>query len=238
MSETIEEEAKQPVGTAREDVGEQTSEKSARGDGSGAECEREKAQGKTRARGWKRWLFSPTLSEKNESHKIAYIAIMTAFCVVANMLEIKLGSVQFSFTICISAFTGLVLGGGAGFCACFLGDLFGFLIHPYGAYSPWIGISTGCMALIVGEAAYLFGKTEKGLRGRLAWACLAIFLCCTSGITMLYLHLVYYAGMPYGEFWIYRLFVQGQIYNSILNSAIVIVGLPWVAKSRALRLVF
>lgn len=184
-----------------------------------------------------KWLSSPTLLEKNDSHKIAYIAIMTAFCVAANMLEIKLGTVQFSLTICISAFTGLVLGGGAGFCACFLGDLFGFFIHPFGEYSPWIGISTGCMAWIVGAAVYGFGSPKKGLHGKLALACLAIFILCTSGITMVYLHLVYYANMSYAEFWIYRLFVKGQIYNSLVNSVVVIVGLPWIAKSKALHLV-
>jgi len=184
------------------------------------------------------WLFSPTLLGKNASHKIAYVAIMTAFCVVANMLEIKLGGVQFSLTIVISAFAGLVLGGGAGFCACFLGDMIGFFLHPFGEYSPWIGISTGCMALFVGLVLYLFGEPKRQVYWKLSAACLVIFLVCTCGITTVYLHAVWFKNMTFWECLIYRLFVQGQFYNSLLNSAIVIAGLPWIAKIKALRLVF
>ena len=76
------------------------------------------------------WLISPTLYKKNVSHKIAYIAIMTAFCIVLNMLEIKLGAVQLSFTIAISAVAGLVLGGGAGGVLVQVGhDALQLLVH-------------------------------------------------------------------------------------------------------------
>lgn len=185
---------------------------------------------------WKRLLFSPTLLGKNHSHKVAYIGVLTAFCVVANMLEIKLGNVQFSLTICISAFTGLMLGGISGFCACFLGDLFGFLIHPFGEYSPWIGISTGCMALIVGWAVYALPNAKKFLRIKLTVACVLIFIVCTAGITTVYLNKVWFASMSYIEYLSFRLFAQGQIYNSIVNSVLVVVGLPFVAKIKALRI--
>lgn len=191
---------------------------------------------KERVQTWKRLLFSPMLLQKNHSHKIAYVAVMTAFCVVVNMLEIKLGGVQFSLTICISALAGIVLGSGAGFCACFLGDLIGFMIHPFGEYSPWIGISTACMALFVGGAVYLFGETNKKLHLKLAVACLLIFVICTCGITTVYLNLAWYKNMTYFECVGYRLFVQGQIYNSLVNSILVVVGLPLLTKIKALRL--
>ena len=65
---------------------------------------------------WKRLLFSRTLQEKNKSHKVAYIALMTALTVVINALEIKFGGIQFSLTIFIAAFSGLYLGALSGFC--------------------------------------------------------------------------------------------------------------------------
>lgn len=185
---------------------------------------------------WQRFFFSRMLMGKNHSHKIAYIGVMTAFCVAANMLEIKLGNVQFSLTICISAFAGIALGGVAGFCACFLGDLFGFLIHPFGEYSPWIGISTALMALIVAWLIYLPTNVEKWLRVKLAVGCVLIFFVCTAGITTIYLNVVWNPTMTYWQYLTYRLLVQGQIYNSLVNSVIVIFGLPFILKIKTLRI--
>ena len=43
--------------------------------------------------GWKRALFSPTLMDKSLSHRLAYIAVVTALVVVCNMFfEFKLRS--------------------------------------------------------------------------------------------------------------------------------------------------
>ncbi len=183
-----------------------------------------------------RLMFSRMLEEKNAAKKIAYIALMTAFCVVANMLEIKLGSVQFSLTILISGLTGMVIGGGAGFCACFLGDLIGFFLHPFGEYSPFIGISTGLMALFIGWAFYLFEQPQKGIYLKLGVACLLIFIVCTCGITTLYLNLAWKKSMTFWEYLPFRLFVEGQIYNSLVNSALVVLGLPALSKLKILKI--
>jgi uncharacterized membrane protein len=100
----------------------------------------------------KRLLFSATLAEKNASHKIAYISVMTAIVVVANMFfEFKFADTQFSLTIVVSALCGLIIGPLFGFAACFLGDLVGYLYHSAGfAYMPWIGIAMGMVALVTG----------------------------------------------------------------------------------------
>lgn len=80
---------------------------------------------------WKRILFSATLAEKNGSHKIAYIAVMTAFVVVANMFfEFKLADTQFSLTLVVSALAGIVIGPLFGFVACFFGG-FGRVFVPF-----------------------------------------------------------------------------------------------------------
>lgn len=200
------------------------------------EKEQEQTQNKSASQLFNRLFFSRMLEEKNAAKKIAFIALMTAFCVVANMLEIKLGSVQFSLTIFISGLTGMVIGGGAGFCACFLGDLIGFFLHPFGEYSPFIGISTALMALFIGWAFYLFEQPQKGIYLKLGVACLLIFIVCTCGITTLYLNLVWKKSMTFWEYLPFRLFVEGQIYNSLVNSALVVLGLPALSKLKILKI--
>ena len=184
----------------------------------------------------KRICFSKTLLAKNHSHKIAYIAVTTALAVVVNMLEIKLGGIQFSLTIFTAAFAGLLLGGLSGFCACFIGDMIGFFIHPFGEYSPWIGISTGLMAFFVG-LFLLLPSAKKRLPWYLSIACVCIFVCCTCGITTLYLNKVWYKGMTFFECLVMRLFAYGQIWNSLVNSALVIAILPLAVKVKPLKLI-
>ena len=180
-------------------------------------------------------LFSKTLWQKRKSHKIAYIAVTTALAVAVNALEIKLGVAQFSFTIFFSVFSGVLLGGGAGFCAGFLGDLIGFFIHPMGEYSPWIGISTGLMAFFAGVCVYtLFAEKKEWLQIKLAITCVLIFIVCTCGITALYLNLVWFKSMTYFEYLSLRLFGQGQIFNSLFNSILAVLCIPRLVEIKAL----
>ena len=193
------------------------------------------SQTATKEKVWKRVLFSQTLLGKNAAHKIAYIALTTALAVIVNALEIKLTVAQFSFTVFFSAFAGALLGGGAGFLACFLGDMIGFFLHPMGEYSPWIGISTGLMAFLTALCILVFkSESRNGKYLKLAAACLLIFLVCTCGITALYLNLVWYKSMTYFEYITMRLFVQGQIYNSLVNSALIVFALPLLEKIKPL----
>ncbi|MBQ7879715.1 MAG: ECF transporter S component [Clostridia bacterium] len=185
---------------------------------------------------FKRLCFSKTLLCKNHSHKVAYIAVTTAFTVVVNMLEIKLGGIQFSLTIFVAAFAGLLLGGVSGFGACFIGDLIGFLIHPFGEYSPWIGISTGLMAFFA-AVFLLLPNAKKWLPLYLSLACVCIFACCTCGVTTLYLNKVCYKGMTFWECLIMRLFVQGQVWNSLVNSVLTVALLPLAVKIKPLKLI-
>ena len=180
-------------------------------------------------------IFSPMLEKKDTAHKIAYIALMTALAVVVNALEIKLTIAQFSFTMFFSAFAGIFLGGVAGFASCFFGDMIGFFLHPMGEYSPWIGISTGLMALFSALCVYLIStENKKWIYVKLCVACLLIFIFCTCGITTLYLNLVWYKSMTYFEYLTLRLFGNGQIFNSLFNSALIIFAIPALTKIKPL----
>lgn len=188
---------------------------------------------------WKELVFSKTLARKGKAHKIAYIAVMTALCVVANMFfEFKFMDTQFSLTIFVSALTGILIGPLFGFIACFLGDLVGFLYHSAGfMYMPWIGLSMGIVAL-------LSGFIMNGINGngkpwlfyvKLAIVCVLTFLVCTVAINTTAFWLLY-AKVGYWEYLIVRLFAQGQIWNNVVNYALLFLILPIVSKIKPLKI--
>ena len=185
---------------------------------------------------WKRVLFSSTLANKNESHKIAYIAVMTALIVVANMFfEFKFAETQFSLTLIISALTGFMIGPVFGFVACFLGDLVGFLYHSAGyAYLPWIGISMGLTATIAGLCGELPLSFKGGKYVKLALVSLLSFSICTVAINTTAFWLLYARGVPYTTYLVSRLFVQGQIWNSLFNYALLFIAVPALSKVKSL----
>lgn len=187
---------------------------------------------------WQRLFFSGAVRKKNKSHKIAYIAVVAALCVVVNMFEIKFVDVQFSLTLAVSALAGIILGGAFGFVACFLGDLVGFLYNSSGyMYMPWIGIAMGCVALISGM---LIGGVRLSVKGgvyiKLGIVSVSTFLLCTVGINTTAFWLLYAKGVPYFTYLTARLFVQGQIWNSLLNYALLFVLVPVLKNVKALKL--
>ena len=187
---------------------------------------------------WQRLFFSGAVRKKNKSHKIAYIAVVAALCVVVNMFEIKFIDVQFSLTLAVSALAGIILGGVFGFVACFLGDLVGFLYNSSGyMYMPWIGIAMGCVALVSGM---LIGGVHLRVKGgvyiKLGIVSVSTFLLCTVGINTTAFWLLYAKGVPYFTYLTARLFVQGQIWNSLFNYALLFVLVPVLKNVKALKL--
>ncbi len=188
---------------------------------------------------WKRLLFSEALEGKSRNQKIAYIAVMTAFSVVGNMFfEFKLADVQFSLTIFLSALSGILIGPIFGFVACFLGDLVGFLYHSGGyAYLPWVGLSMGLTAFFAG-ALFTFVKGNGKawfLYVKLALVCLSNFFLCTVAINTTAFWLLH-SKVDYGAYLVTRLFVQGQIWNSIFNFALLFFAIPLLNRVKPLKL--
>ncbi len=187
---------------------------------------------------WKKVLFSPTLAKKNKSHCIAYIAVMTALAVVSNMFfEFKLAETQFSLTLVVSALTGVVIGPLFGAVACFLGDLVGFFYHSGGfAYYPWIGIS---MALVAGISGLVYAiplKCKGGLYIKSAIVSVTTFLLCTVAINTTAFWLIY-SKVPYTTYLVSRLFVQGQIWNSLFNYFLLFIVVPVVKRMKPLQVI-
>jgi ECF transporter S component (folate family) len=186
----------------------------------------------------KRLLLSETLLKKRASHRIAYVALLTAFAVAANMFfEFKFAEVQFSLTLVVSALIGIIIGPVFGFTACFLGDLLGFLTNTGGyPYYPWVGIAMGCVALISGLVINgIPGKSKGFLFVKLAIVCLLTFIVCTVGINTTAFWLLF-SKVDYGTYLVSRLFVQGQIYNSLVNYALLFIAVPSLKAIKPLKI--
>ena len=172
---------------------------------------------------WQRLIFCPLSDGKTQAKKIAYLGLATAFSVIANtFFEIKLGAVQYSFTIAVCALLGVLMGAGYGFVACFVGDAIGFFLHPFGAYLPWVGLSNGMISVLAG--LLLTAENFKKVRGRyaiIAIFCLLSFALCTVGITNTAFFFLYSKGVSYGTYFLSRFFVQGQIWSCIVNYAVI-----------------
>ena len=202
-------------------------------------CENVEKNGKSPIPFWKRLLFSSTLAEKNASHRIAYIGVVTAFIVASNMFEFKLFDTQFSLTLMVSALSGVIIGPLFGFTACFLGDLVGFFVNSSGfAYMPWIGISMGLTAMISGFiVSGIPSKSKWFLYVKLALICLLIFAICTVAINTTAFWFLYSKGkVSYGKYLFTRIFIQGQIWNSLFNYALLFVVVPVLGRIKPLKI--
>ena len=181
-----------------------------------------------------RLAFSKTLLGKRTAQKITYMALTTALCAVVNIIEPWKNEITtFSLTLFISGFAGLLLGGVSGFFTCFLGDLIGFLIKPVGIYAPWIGICNGLTALFVAWCL-LLPKAKKFLPVYPVFACLLGFVFCTCGLNTWYLKGLLHPDWSYFEYLRFRLFVSGQIWNSVFNAILTVAVLPIVVKVKPL----
>ena len=201
-----------------------------------------KEKEKNRVPFWKKVLFSEVMLSKNQSHKIAYIAVLTALNVVVNAVaSIPLGFVQFSFAIFLSALTGIMIGPLFGFGACFIGDTLGYIIGNGGGngWSPWIGLATATVALIAGLIMHGVSlKMKGGWVVKLLLVCMVTFVVSTVAINSTAMYLMWYK-KSFDSFWTFlfvRLFVQGQIWNSFFNYLLIFIALPTLARVKPLKL--
>ena len=187
------------------------------------------------------WLFG-VAGGKRKSHVIAYIGVMTALNVVVNAVaSIPLGFTQFSLTIFTSVLTGILIGPLYGFTACMIGDTLGYMIANTGAngWTPWIGLATAMMALIGGLIFNGISWQGKGAWiGKLFLICMATFLVSTVAINTTAMYWMWYS-KTFDSWWAFlitRLFLQGQIFNSLLNYALLFFVLPAWAKVKPLKI--
>ena len=190
----------------------------------------------------KRLWLAGAASGKRKSQIIAYIGVMTALNVVMNAVaSIPLGFTQFSLTIFTSVLTGILIGPLYGFTACFIGDTLGYIIANTGAngWTPWIGLATAMMAFVGGLIFNgIAWKGKYGWAGKLVIICLVTFVVSTVVINTTAMYLMWYR-KTFDSWWIFlvtRLFLQGQIFNSLINYGLLFVVLPALAKVKPLKI--
>ena len=99
---------------------------------------------------WERFLFSGFLRKKNGSHKVAYISVVSALSVGANVLVSAFPDSQFSLVMVVALLAGAILGAGAGFLSSIVADGLAWVIYPPGIYMFWVGLATGTFSLLAG----------------------------------------------------------------------------------------
>ena len=190
--------------------------------------------------GIKKFLLSDLLYNASKTQKIAYVGVLTALLVVCNMFfEIKFADIQFSLTIFCSAFAGILIGPIFGFVASFMGDLVGFLYNSAGyPYMPWIGIAMGVVSLISGLLVNGINLKFKGeIYVKLLIVSLLTFLICTVGINTTAFWIIRTAKkVPYTTYAFSRLILEGQIYNSLVNYALLFIAVPIIGKIKYFKL--
>ena len=186
----------------------------------------------------KKLFSSDVMSDLTHTQKVAYIAVMTALLVVCNMFfEFKFADTQFSLTLFFSALAGMVIGPVFGFVAGFLGDLVGFLYNSGGfMYMPWIGLSMGLVALVSGLVMNLITfKNKFATYIKILIVALLTFLLCTVAINTTAFWILYNTKkVPFFAYLVTRLFVQGQIWNSVFNYALLLVLYPTIIRIKSI----
>ena len=205
---------------------------------------------------WQSALFSPLLADKSAAKKIAYIAVLTALCIVTNMFEIKFATVQFSFTILSSVLAGMMIGPLFGAAAVFLGDGLGYLVNSMGyPYYWWVALSCAMMAVVAGLIMLIPLRFKGSIYVKLALICIATLLICSVGINstgMYYIGLKLYMDKgvkaaieqrfggrnTYFIYLVIRFFILGQIWNSLVNYALLFFIVPALKAVKPLKLKF
>ena len=186
-------------------------------------------------------MLSEIMQASSHTKKIAYVGVMTALLVVCNMFfEFKFADTQFSLTIFFSALTGILIGPLFGFVACFIGDLVGFLCNSGGfAYMPWIGLSMGFVAFIAGLIMNgISFKSKVANYIKIFIICILTFVLCTVAINTTAFWILYNTKkVPYFTYLVTRLFVQGQIWNSVFNYALIFILYPLIEKLKGFLVV-
>ena len=203
---------------------------------------------------WKRLVFSDMLLSKSVAKRIAYIAVLAAFCIVTNMFELKFATVQFSFTILSSVLAGMMIGPLFGAAAVFLGDGLGYLVNSMGyPYYWWVALSCAMMAVIAGLIMLLPMRFKGSIYVKLSLICIATLFICSVGINSTGMYCIglkiymdkgvkaaieerFGGRNTYFIYLLIRFFILGQIWNSLINYALLFAIVPALKAIKPLKL--
>ena len=132
---------------------------------------------------------------------IAYLAMITAVSVIANVLTWPVSAIggAIAFTYIPNFLAGYYFGPAAGFLVGVVADVLGCIIWPKGAWMPLITLASGLMGLIPGLVRYI--PIHK--RWHILISYLLTFVICSAGINTFAIWYAFIAGKK--TFWVYLL---------------------------------
>ena len=203
---------------------------------------------------FERVFLSEALLEKTHSQRIAWVGVMAALCIISNCFELKFATTQFSLTIFTSILAGILIGPMLGAVAVFLGDGLGYLVNSMGyPYYWWVALACAMMAVIAGLVVKLPFRFKGSGYLKLALVCVLTLFVCSVGINsagMYYIGLNLYmpkdviatveerfgGELTFGVYLIIRFFILGQIWNSLVNFALLFVAVPLLNAAKPLKI--
>ena len=103
------------------------------------------------------------------TQRLAYISLLTALSVVANIVQIPFPLVQLSFVAMVACVAGVLLGPVDGFIIAFCGDLIAGIVAPMGVYSPIIGIGTAMFGFVPG-VVFAYSRRNTVIKAIISFA--------------------------------------------------------------------
>ena len=203
---------------------------------------------------FERIFLSAPLLEKTHSQRIAWVGVTAALCIVSNCFELKFATTQFSLTIFTSVLAGILIGPILGAVAVTLGDGLGYLVNSMGyPYYWWVALACAAMALIAGFIMKLPFRFKGSGYVKLVLICLLTFAVCSVGINsagMYYIGLQIYmpkdvldtvaerfgGELTFGVYLLIRFFILGQIWNSLVNFALLFAAVPLLNAAKPLKI--
>ncbi len=168
---------------------------------------------------------------------ICYCAVLMALSVVTNVFTVYFnfsGSNALSFTYTVTFLAGAFFGPFAGFIVGAGGDFLGWLIHPQGAFNPFITLTSGLLGFLPGivfMVAKIIVKKEKTFNKLLTVFTVISFVLtwaiCTNLNTVIFFYsYIYGKSTKYsalGVYYIYRIPFQTLFWavNLALSLALV-----------------
>ena len=155
---------------------------------------------------------------KISAKTIAYLALITAIAVIANVLEWPIDALggAIAFTYIPYFLGGYYFGPAAGFLVGVIGDVLGCIIFPKGAWLPLMTLASGLMGAIPGLVRYLPIKR----RWHLVISYLTVFIVCSAGLNTFTVWYSFFASKK--SFWIFLLgklpiSVPNMLVNLVMN---------------------
>lgn len=157
--------------------------------------------------------------------KLAFIAMLSALCVIANIYSFGSQDIKFSFVSLVCFVAGFILGPIGGFAVGFIGDLIAGLIFPFGVYNPIIALGSSLFGCIPGV---IFGYFKGNNFIKTIISYLICYFICSVILNSTATYLMYFLGSTkYSTLFAYlAVRIPPTLITQLINLAISLLLVP------------